>query len=337
LFTPFEQFHRGAVGATGTGLGLSITRSLVELLHGTINVTSAVGEGTVFEVMLPFKLPASSPRLPGLIERACIGIADSLKDAGPVLLIDDDAHALKYMARILKSAGVACKTAQDRQAALRLARGGAPAFKLAILDSGMRDIIEGLGGDIRVLVTAPGAAERELEAAGIADILEKPFVVSTFLQKVCSSAPEIGAGSAPTEKHASFPEARVLLVEDNEINRIVAMGLLESFDILPDVACDGREALDMLERKPYDLVLMDMFMPVMDGHEATRAIREGGRPYRDVPIVAMTANVMPDDIARYRAEGMDGHIGKPIELDEVERVLRRTLSPQLHGSPSSGG
>jgi signal transduction histidine kinase/CheY-like chemotaxis protein len=344
LFTPFEQFHRDGTSA-GTGLGLSITRNLVELLQGSITVTSAVGEGTVFEVMLPFRLPATAP---GLIERACFGIMDDLKAAAPVLLIDDDALALKYMARLLKNVGLACKTAQDRNTALALATSHRPAFKLTILDSGLgRSVgesialakeLRALSGDMRVLINCASAVpEAEFKAAGFSEIIVKPFVVSTFLQKVCSCTPDFGAETAPIEKHASFPKARVLLVEDNEINRIVAIGLLESFDVLPDVACDGREALEMLEKEPYDLVLMDMYMLVMDGHEATRIIREGNTPYRDIPIIAMTANVMPDDLARYRAEGMDGHIGKPIELGEVEAVLKKILPSRARSLPSSGG
>jgi signal transduction histidine kinase/CheY-like chemotaxis protein len=333
LFNPFEQFHRDSSKATGTGLGLSITKNLVELLNGSITVLSKVGEGTTFDVMMPFKLP---PAAPGLIERASADIAEELKGVGPVLLIDDDPFALRYMARMLKNVGIACETAQNRETALKLAKGHVPAFKLAIIDCKQgekekaAELAEELGeilGDMRMLIkSASGLPEGEAKAAGFADILEKPFVVSSFLHKVCSCLPEVDTYTEDKDKFASFPDARVLLVEDNEINRIVAMGLLEGFDILPDVCCDGKQALNMLEKNTYDLVLMDMFMPVMDGHEATKIIRGGEKPYRDVPIVAMTANVMPDDIARYKAEGMNGHIGKPIEMDEVEAVLKRILN-----------
>ena len=124
--------------------------------------------------------------------------------------------------------------------------------------------------------------------------------------------------------------ARVLLVEDNEVNQAVAVGMLEGLGLSPDVASNGQAALLALNNAPYDLVLMDVQMPVMDGFEATRRIRNNtptshaSRP--SIPIIAMTANVFREDIEKCLAVGMNDHLGKPLNIDEVLDKMNKYLA-----------
>jgi two-component system sensor histidine kinase/response regulator len=345
LFDPFEQFHRDTTKVAGTGLGMSITKSLTDLLNGSISVSSEVAQGTTFEVVLPFKLP-ENPR--SLLKGSAEALGAQLEKAGPVLLIDREPASLKIMSDILKNVNVESVSASDGDTALTVLRerenniGGAP-FKVAALaydfgegaDNGiiLAGKIKKIAGNIKLLMVTAYMhrvlQEKEIRAAGFHDVIEKPFLASSFLRKLCSAVPEKeGAGNSghPPKPAYSFPDARVLLVEDNEINQMVAAGLMESFDVVPVIANNGREALEWLERQEFDLVLMDIVMPVMDGHEAVAAIRGSDKPYRDVPVIAMTANVMSDEVAQYLSEGMDGHLEKPIDVYAFQAALVKHLS-----------
>ncbi|NPC55117.1 response regulator [Caenimonas soli] len=182
------------------------------------------------------------------------------------------------------------------------------------------------------MVSAYGRAEmlKESEAVGVHDVLAKPICPSVLFDTTMNALGMQRASTAPTRDEsveaktilASIQGARVLLVEDNDINQIVASEILMDAGLVVDIAADGRIAIDMVQANPYDIVLMDMQMPVMDGLEATIEIRKLGR-FDALPIVAMTANAMAQDRQRCLDAGMNDFVSKPIEPDELWRTLLR--------------
>ncbi len=286
----------------------------------------------MFTVTLPFKLPAD---VPGFIENARKAACLPADCNGPVLVADDDESALNAVAGILRNAGIETYAAADCETALKEK---AP-FKSALIDYNLggnwadyKKLAEGLrkrSEDIKLILTYTRhktPSREDIIAADYNDSLGKPFIVTELLRKVCRSAPaDGGAEEEYVHPEVSFPDARVLLVEDNEINQLVAMSILENFDIVPEIANNGAEAIEILENKEFDLVLMDIVMPVMDGSKTTAAIRGGGKPYCNVPIVAMTANVMPNEIEGYLSIGMNGHLEKPIDVDALVSILVKYL------------
>lgn len=331
LFTPFEQFHnKGVTQNMGTGLGMSITKELVELMDGSIDIQSREGVGTTVTIILGLKnVPVS---------RSMFEVMSNFEvTAKRVLIVDDDQISCEIMTGLLDLVGVpaACAHSAEEayEAALRQTESGSP-FDVVIMDYmlGDEDGIE-VAGKLRntsckssrfLLVSAyiRKLSASAIRDAGFYDQLEKPFVPSLFMQRVSSSLKD-----DPTESIAlcQFPSARVLLCDDNEFNRDVATGMLSAFGILPVVAEHGGEAIELLERHVFDLVLMDLMMPVMDGYEAAKRIRQSGKPYSNIPIIAMTANVMKEDIDRCAAVGMDGHIGKPLDINVVMHQLQKYI------------
>jgi signal transduction histidine kinase/CheY-like chemotaxis protein len=302
LFNPFEQFHRDVTKAAGTGLGMSITRKLVDLLNGTITVTSKVNEGTTFTVNMPFKKPKDGQSLIAKAREAA-----NCEYAGLVLIIDDNPASACYMSSILNIGGI--ETTQDENAP----------YTAAIIDSTARTPT--LRQDISKLSVVPkGISDTDYE-----DVLIKPFVPSELFRKLCGVQTSAGYSAMPNESLPVFSDAHVLLVEDNEVNQLVAVSIMEHFGIIPDIAENGSEALALLDKNEYDLVLMDIVMPVLDGVATTAIIRKCDKPYRDINIIAMTANVMPDEISGYLAAGMNGHLEKPINVDLFLAALTKFL------------
>jgi len=196
-----------------------------------------------------------------------------------------------------------------------------------------------------IMVTAYGREEvlKRAEDAGFENVLIKPVTPSMLFD---SMAQVLGSGKPtdrPSESRVSAARnltplsgARILLVEDNEINREVVVGLLEDDGLRIDQAENGQRAVEMIEASDYDLVLMDMQMPVLDGVAATRAIRANPR-FALLPIIAMTANVMAGDREKCREAGMNDHIPKPIEPDHLFEVLLRWIRPRTASAPAASG
>ncbi len=336
LFTPFEQFHSSLTGASGTGLGMTITKQIIEHMNGEFEINSEVNAGTTIKVELPLKVP----RVTKTIREAL----SSLPLSGyNILVADDDPLLIEIMRDLLESAGVSPVTASSGEEALELYKKkmdlGKP-FDIVILDY----IMGGMNGievakkimaisDHRIakllMVTAytKQLLGSDIENAGYEDIIEKPFTPTYFMKRLV----EIADSTVEFNNFDGivFTGASVLICEDNFINQEVAMGVLEFFGIEPDIAGNGQEGLDMLEKKHYDLVFMDILMPVMDGHAATQAIRASDKSYKDIPIVAMTANVMADEIEKCINEGMNGHVGKPISFEKVFAKLSEFLPKHL--------
>lgn len=340
LFTPFEQFHRDVSKKAGTGLGLAITHRLVKMMGGTITAKSEQGVGTEFSILIPF---ARAENHTTLLETLIAEVGDVSQAIGTILLVDDDECSLRIMSTILGNVGIQSVSTQDAASAMLLIKErekqGKP-FSVVIVDymlggdgeaTGLdfaRELGETTNNTRLLMVTAylrRYITEEAIYEAGIRDIIEKPYIVSTFLKKICNILPEVSSKAGQQEERQSFSQARVLMCEDNELNQMIAQGVLEMYGIHPDIASNGKEGLALLEANPYDLVLMDVIMPVMDGLEATVAIRKSDKPYRDVPIVALTANVMTDDIEKYKSLGMNDHLEKPINVELFYRILKKYL------------
>ena len=343
LFQPFTQADASTNRRYGgTGLGLAICRHLVQCMGGDIGVDSEPGCGSCFHFTLPLGLQSGEQPVP---ETA------GLRGAR-VLVVDDHAATRDLLQALMASLGMAVETAADGGAALAAIAHADAAdrpFKLLLLDWRMpgMDGIECLarlaGGrhppPTVLMVTAfnRDQAERQLQARGlqVGALLPKPVTPSTLLDAclVALGRPAVHHRRLEQRqellqtRQAGLAGRRVLLVEDNSINQELACDLLERAGMTVDVAADGREALAALDRARYDAVLMDCQMPVMDGYAATRALRQ--RPaLRDLPVIAMTANAMAGEREKVLAAGMNDHVAKPIDVDELFATLVRWVRPQ---------
>ena len=337
LFTPFEQESTAAGrSAGGTGLGMPITKNLVTLMGGTVSVRSEPGKGSTFIVELDFDLPdGRSSELPQMRQTV-----ESLK----VLLADDDKDSCIYTALMLKNLGIESDwvlTGRECLESVRRAHMDGADYDVCLIDLKMPDM-NGIEVTRRireladpdttiVIITAYdwSSIEKNARQAGADAFLSKPVFASTLYDTLLSATTGakkiIMFPSSGIEKH--WPELsgrHVLLVEDNELNREIATELLKMTGVIVDCAADGRQAFDMfLEHGDrYDLILMDVQMPVMDGYRATEAIRSCGHPRAaSIPIIAMTADAFHEDIVKAGDAGMNGHLAKPIDQELLYQTL----------------
>jgi two-component system, sensor histidine kinase and response regulator len=359
LFRAFSQ----ANGSTsrqygGTGLGLSISQRLVQLMGGLIRVDSTPGQGSTFQFDLEFTLS-------GLPEHAPV-MPEALNGAR-LLLVDDSPMALGILTESLQPLPVRVDTASSgiqALAAISEADAAGDPYRIVLTDWQMPGM-DGIAlakrvkdnGALRkrpamVLVTAFGREEvqRGAETAGIAGFLFKPIGQSALVDTlVALVAPDRAGGGGHTGSQAGTMRAaeeampgqrfaaRVLLVEDNSINQEIAAELMATLGICVDVAENGKQGLERLRQAGpgvYSLVLMDLEMPEMDGHEATRRLRLD-RTFDALPVIAMTAHVLPDIRERCLAEGMQDYISKPIGPERLYAVLSRWL-PQAGRDAACG-
>jgi signal transduction histidine kinase/CheY-like chemotaxis protein len=338
LFSAFQQADASMTRRYGgTGLGLAITRRLIKLMGGEIDVSSEPGRGSCFRVRLgfqPFGEGASDTRTARL-ERA------------RALVVDDNATNLEIVSRYLQGWGVAHEEAASAKSAferLRVAHAAGQPFDLVLTDMQMpgasgldlADWIKqdkGLQNTRLILLSSLGNLSRaDLAEHGIAASVVKPVRYSQLKEVLCMAldpSPE-----APVRSEGPLPgpglSGRVLLVEDNLVNQKVAMGLLRKLGLEVDLAVDGEVALQRCADTAYDMVLMDVQMPRLDGISATRALRESEREADDdrhVPIVAMTANAEVGDREDCLAAGMDDYLPKPFTRAMLEAKLQRWLKP----------
>jgi CheY-like chemotaxis protein/HPt (histidine-containing phosphotransfer) domain-containing protein len=332
LFQSFTQVDASTTRKYGgTGLGLAISQRLAELMGGSVSVHSEPGQGSVFSFTLSARLaPGAEP-------------ADFLQRNAPalrgkrVLVVDDNLTNRRIVSKLALLWGMVPSTFPSALEALDRVRHG-DVFDVALLDMSMPEFdgIE-LAHEIRrrrsadelpiVMLTSLG--QRQTLAAGkgadLSACLCKPIKASqlfaTLVAVIEGRPAQAGTAPPPTRRHATPQPLRVLLVEDNPVNQRVAGRLLQHLGYAPDLASDGKQAVLAVQRQHYDVVLMDIQMPELDGVEAARQIvRQRGADGRP-RIVAMTANAMPGDRETYIEAGMDGYLPKPIELDALAAVL----------------
>jgi len=336
LFQAFEQADTSTTRKYGgTGLGLAISKRLAELMGGDVGVTSELGKGSTFWFTARLGKGAVAPR-PNLLRTDLRGRR--------VLIIDDNSSARTVLSNMLRNMAFVVDEAASGEEGIEMVRQAAKRsepYEIIFVDWQMPRL-DGIETSKRILalpdlsipphlvmVTAYGREDvlKQAEENGLENVLVKPVTSSTLFDTIVAvlRAHQEATGHvqiAPSFEIARTRGTRVLLVEDNEINQEVAIGLLEDAAIQVDLAENGEIAVRMTQENDYDVVLMDMQMPVMDGIEATRVIRSDPR-FRNLPIIAMTANAMAADREKCLKAGMNDHIGKPIDPDQLFSVLLR--------------
>lgn len=318
IFQPFTQADAGiARQYGGTGLGLALTRKLCEAMQGELEVRSEPGMGSQFIATLPLKALESAPQLPPLNGRLIVQCAAS---SGLAALLG----------RWLPQWNVEYRRL-DIDASLA-------GMELDALLSDCPDCLIGLRQHLDkpvLLVTAYGNFLEQPLAQRLAPLrqLARPLsreLLYQALKQAFEHQPLPASPAAPGLAQAELFSARVLLVEDNPVNQLVAKGLLQKLGCVVAVAGNGEEALAQLGDGTFDLVLMDCNMPVMDGYQATQAIRNSGR-WPGLPVIALTANALPDERERCRAAGMDDYLAKPFHRDELAAILERWVDHRPRG------
>ena len=333
IFEPFERERTSTVSRIqGTGLGMAITRNIVEMMGGTIKVQTEKNRGTEFIICLPLRVQTGTRREEKIAELA------GLK----ALVVDDDFNTCDSVAKLLTRVGMRAEwTLSGREAVLRARQSielGDPC-RAYIIDWRLPDMngievtrqIRSLNDDTPIIIlTAYDWSDIEVEAkaAGVTAFCSKPMFLSDLRDTLLTAI-----GHTQTEaqdilpgKNADFRGRHILLVEDNELNREIAVAILHEYGFLVDTAENGAVAVEKIRTSDpgrYDLVLMDVQMPVMDGCTATRRIRALKDPARAaVPIVAMTANVFEEERKRAFDCGMNGFLSKPIVIEELIDALK---------------
>ena len=337
IFSPFERERTSTVSRIqGTGLGMAITKNIVDMMGGTIEVQTEQGKGTEFIVRLSFRIQSEHQRIEKIAE------LEGLK----ALVVDDDFNTCDSVTKMLMRVGMRSEwTLSGREAVLRARQSVelGDAFHAYIIDWRLPDMngievtrqIRSLGDDTPIIILTAydwSDIEAEAKAAGVTAFCAKPLFMSDIRETLMTA---IGQSQFESED-SILPEAGsdfrgrcILLVEDNELNSEIAVELLNEYGFLVDTAENGAEAVEKVKNsKPgnYDLVLMDVQMPIMNGYEATRQIRALDDPaLAGITILAMTANAFDEDRKKALECGMDGFLSKPIDIEELISILHAHL------------
>ena len=342
LFQPFVQVDSSTTRKYGgSGLGLSICRKLVEIMGGRIWLESEVGKGSTFHFTIRVEIaPATTRFLPR-------GAQPDL-EGRRILIVDDNATNRLIVSGQTKAWGMKPQAVSSAKEALEILMQG-KSFDAAILDMQMPEMdglllaheIRKLPGGAElplIMLTSLGYRPNQDDTEGFAAFLTKPIKPSHLFETlvfVLTNRPRTmsqkrGALIFDRELAAHHP-LHILLAEDNVINQQVGVAILQRMGYRPDVVANGLEVLEALRRQHYDVVLLDMQMPEMDGEEAARKIHEQWPPEKRPRLIAMTANAVEGDRERYLADGMEDYVSKPIRVEELQRALEETPRRQKNG------
>lgn len=336
IFEPFSRAEDNRISkAQGTGLGMAITENIVRMMNGTIEVKSRLGEGSQFIVSIPLELcienEASAQELAGL----------------PVLVVDDDQVVCESATALLNELGMRGYWVLSGAEAVRRiveAHESADSFFAVILDWKMPDmsgldtlraIRQNLGMDVPIIIISAydySDIEEEFRRAGADAFIAKPLFKSSMLHVLhlfCQSKSTSAVAIPPEKPRTALAGKRILLVEDNELNREIAEEILQMNGLLVDSVENGLVAVDAFKASApgyYNCILMDIQMPVMNGYEATECIRSLDRDdARSIPILALTANAFATDLGKTHSIGMNDHIAKPIDVGHLFDVLTKWI------------
>ena len=331
LKTIFDAFTRAENSTTnkvqGTGLGMAITKSIVELMGGTIEVFSEVDRGTLFRVDLELRIQEEQADQQFWTQRGVFRI----------LVVDGDPESRENIRTLMEETGLQLKTAADSREAGDLLRSGGDC-QLALLDwetcglPAARELREVLPAGVPILLLAEFGAENTAQALEIprTGLLTKPFFASALREKAEELWAEPGkADASEAGEDGGLEGIRFLAAEDNEINAEILAELLEIEGASCEIVQNGRLAVERFRRAEageFDAILMDVQMPVMNGHEAARAIRALEREdAKRIPIIAMTANALAEDEKAALDAGMDAHVPKPLDMELLKKVIRQCI------------
>ena len=337
IFEPFERERTSTVSRIqGTGLGMAITKNIVDMMGGTIEVQTAQGKGTEFTVCVPMRAQTEQRPVEKITE------LEGLK----ALVVDDDFNTCDSVTKMLVKVGMRAEwTLSGKEAVLRARQAleMSDVYHAYIIDWRLPDMngievtrqIRSLHDDTPIIIlTAYDWSDIEVEAkaAGVTAFCAKPMFMSDLRETLMSALGQKSADAVQgllPEKNADFKGKHILLVEDNELNREIAQEILREYGFLVDSAENGAVAVEKVSTAApgsYDLVLMDVQMPIMDGYTATRKIRALDDPARaKLPILAMTANAFDEDRRNALESGMNGFLSKPIVIDDLMQELHKIL------------
>lgn len=334
IFDAFTRVNSSTVsGIQGTGLGMAITKNIVDLMDGSIDIRSKLDEGTDVVLNFQFKLAKPMEQLTKIKEL----------EGKKILIVDDDEDCIRSVPKIFNALGVetdCCYSGAEALEKVRKAKAEGVAYDAFLIDWRMPDmdcinttthLREELGEDVLVIVMSAyewSDIEDKALAIGIRNFVSKPVFPSDARDTLLQSFGLLHVNAPETDKKVNFNGKKVLLVDDNELNREIAQEILEDCGIVVTTACDGAKAVEYMKNVTpgaCDLILMDVQMPIMDGYEATREIRKLNKIAAEIPIIAMTANAFADDQQAALDAGMNEHVAKPVNVNKLKEVLARFL------------
>lgn len=335
IFEPFTRETNSTVNKIeGTGLGMAITKNIVDMMGGTISVTSTLGVGSEFVVRFRFRTIENEEELTVIPEL----------DGFRALVADDNMDTCGSVAKMLRSAGLRAEwTTLGKEVVFRtkMAMEENDPFKVYIIDWLMPDmngievvrrVRSEIGDEIPIIILTAydwHDIEKEAREAGVTAFCSKPLFRSQLYQALKNVEDATAKEPVPETSPEQFKGKRVLIVDDVELNREIAVAVIEDAGMQVETAENGQEAVEMLAGSVegyYDIVLMDVMMPIMNGYEAAQEIRKlENRKLADIPIIAMTANAFEEDRIAALKAGMDDHLAKPIQLEKLYEIMLKYL------------